>query len=75
MPIYEFDCNACEHQFEELVRSTQQEESVACPACGSRKIQRRPSVFAARGAAPAATLPRAGGCGRCGDPNGSCSAN
>jgi putative FmdB family regulatory protein len=70
MPIYEYQCRSCDKPFEELVRSAK-EEVVKCPACGSGKLDRRLSVFAARqaeGASPAAVSP--GGCGRCGDPRG-----
>jgi len=72
MPIYEYECRGCEKQFEELVRSAEQQ--VTCPECGSRKVGRRLSVFAARqseGACSPAPAPH-GGCGRCGNPNGSC---
>jgi putative FmdB family regulatory protein len=38
MPIYEFDCRACEARFEELVRVG---GSAACPMCGSEDVERR----------------------------------
>lgn len=44
MPIYEFVCRKCNNDFEELVFS--QSEKVACPACGSKKVERQMSVFA-----------------------------
>lgn len=43
MPIYEFCCTRCEHSFEELVLS--RSEAIACPACGSAKVERAMSVF------------------------------
>jgi len=43
MPIYEFACKKCEHCFEELVLS--RSEKVACPACGSERVERAMSVF------------------------------
>lgn len=70
MPIYEYICSGCSHEFEELVRSIEVADQVACPRCQNHRTQRKASVFAARSAA--ATLPRAGGCGRCGDPEGPC---
>lgn len=70
MPIYEYECGACGHSFEELIRAESDEKSLACPSCGARKNRRRPSVFSPHGAS-ATPLPR-GGCGRCGDPNGPC---
>lgn len=71
MPVYEYRCQACQHEFEELVRSEASEKSVACPDCGGRKVERKLSVFAARQASEA-SVPPMGGCGRCGDPNGPC---
>ncbi|MBK9119318.1 MAG: zinc ribbon domain-containing protein [Phycisphaerales bacterium] len=71
MPIYEFECPACQHRFEELLRSPSAAADVRCPSCGARKVQRQPSVFAAHAASAPQPQPR-GGCGRCGDPNGSC---
>lgn len=32
MPIYEYKCNACDKQFEELVKNDQ--AKVKCPDCG-----------------------------------------
>ncbi len=36
MPIYEYACSACSHEFEELVRNG---EVVACPQCGGAKLE------------------------------------
>lgn len=74
MPLYEYSCKACDHQFEALVRGS---EAPECPACQGRDLERRLSVFAAHtaGAAPKAAAP--GPCGACGDPRGpgACSMN
>ena len=37
MPIYEYTCKSCEHQFETLVRST---ETPVCASCGSAELER-----------------------------------
>jgi len=37
MPIYEYTCKACEHQFETLVRGG---ETPVCAACGSADLER-----------------------------------
>jgi putative FmdB family regulatory protein len=42
MPIYEYGCNRCQHEFEELVRS--QTEEVRCPKCDSPQVTRRMSA-------------------------------
>ena len=44
MPIYEYACTSCGHEFEELVRG---HEQPACPACGAKRPERRMSVPAA----------------------------
>jgi putative FmdB family regulatory protein len=37
MPIYEYVCEACGHEFEKLVRAG---KTPACPSCGAEKLQR-----------------------------------
>lgn len=43
MPIYEYVCRSCQHPFEELVRSSDQE--VRCPRCQSSELRKQMSVF------------------------------
>jgi putative FmdB family regulatory protein len=75
MPIFEYACRDCDHQFEALVRAGQTPE---CPSCHGAALERRLSVFAAHtnGSVGAAPMP-AGPCGACGDPRGpgACSMN
>ncbi|MEK4032776.1 zinc ribbon domain-containing protein [Methylocystis sp. IM3] len=40
MPLYAYACDACEAEFELLVRATDTPE---CPACGSRDLTRQVS--------------------------------
>jgi putative FmdB family regulatory protein len=42
MPLYEYQCRACGHSFETLVRDSEQP---ACPACQSHDIERLLSSF------------------------------
>jgi putative FmdB family regulatory protein len=44
MPIFEYECKACGHRFEELVMSSSQE--IRCPACGSCDVEKLFSAFA-----------------------------
>jgi len=64
MPIYEYACRGCGHEFETLVRSG---TVPGCPSCASTDLAKKLSVFATAGdraeAAPIA-------CGTCGDPRG-----
>lgn len=41
MPIYEYSCEKCENQFEELVRG---DETPRCPACESENLERLMSL-------------------------------
>ena len=45
MPIYEFHCKACRHEFKTL-RSHNELDSIVCPTCGTGKIARLLSVTA-----------------------------
>lgn len=68
MPIFEFRCASCGHQFEALVRST---EPPRCPACESATLEKQLSVFAVSTRASAAPQRMAAApCGSCGHPDG-----
>lgn len=45
MPIYEYNCKACGHQFETLVRKSTTPE---CPQCKSEDLERRLSAPAVK---------------------------
>jgi len=70
MPVYEYKCGSCDHEFDEFVHSSTKRNAVACPSCSSKKVVPKLSVFSARDHA----LDQGGGgsCGRCGDPEGPC---
>ncbi len=42
MPIFDFKCRACGHEFELLVRGGAQAE---CPACASQDVEKQFSTF------------------------------
>ena len=46
MPMYEFTCKSCEGRFEELIFNERDEKDLACPSCGSQKVERALSAFA-----------------------------
>ena len=71
MPIYEFYCQGCDREFEELV--LRRDEVIQCPACGSEEAERLLSAFAvtgdarkAGGSACGSCKPAAGKCAGCG---------
>jgi putative FmdB family regulatory protein len=74
MPIFEYVCKQCQHEFEALVFGSQKAE---CPKCQSKKLEPQLSVFAVSSKSGASARPPmpAGPCGSCGNPNGpgSCS--
>lgn len=74
MPMYEYECAACEHAFEEFARSMDEKSAPQCPHCKSRKVRRKMSVFAARQGGSPPPPAGGGGCGRCGDPQGPCAS-
>jgi putative FmdB family regulatory protein len=53
MPLYEYACKQCDHDFEMLVFDG---EDVECPKCRAREVERRPSV-PARPPSESASLP------------------
>jgi len=73
MPIFEYVCKRCDHEFEAIIYGGKKAE---CPKCQSKQLAPRLSVFAVagKGASSASQTP-SGGCGSCGDPRGpgSCS--
>ena len=67
MPIYEFHCEKCGEDSEVLVRSSNW-RGTKCPHCGSAKLDKKFSTFAASG--PAVSTPvkkygHRGGGGHC----------
>ncbi len=50
MPLYEYRCAECEHEFETLVPAGRADQAT-CPSCGTDEVRRLLSLFAApRGA-------------------------
>jgi putative FmdB family regulatory protein len=77
MPLFEYLCRECSHQFETLVRGS---ETPACPACHTTALERRMSTFAAHsrdGGSMPKRVESFSPCGSCGDPRGpgACSMN
>ncbi|MBP9905446.1 MAG: zinc ribbon domain-containing protein [Rhodoferax sp.] len=71
MPIYEYACRDCGHQFETLVRSDTTPE---CPQCHSIQLEKQLSVFATAGASSSMPdlPPSPCGSGACCMPGGGC---
>ena len=70
MPIFEYICKECHHEFEALVYG---KEKAECPKCHTKKLEPQLSVFAVSAGSAKSSSPSAspsGGCGSCGDPRG-----
>jgi putative FmdB family regulatory protein len=65
MPIYEFHCAQCEKDSEILVRSAEW-HGVKCPYCGSSRLAKQFSTFAAAGAGSDTNASKKSGGGCCG---------
>jgi len=48
VPLYDYTCGACHQEFEVLLR--QDSTGATCPACGSTRTERLPSLFAVNSA-------------------------
>ncbi len=67
MPIFEYVCKECQHEFEALVFGKQKAE---CPKCQSKELEPQLSVFAVSAKSGATSSMPAGPCGSCGDARG-----
>jgi putative FmdB family regulatory protein len=74
MPIFEYICQSCHHEFEAILQGSQKAK---CPKCESKKLEQQLSRFGVAGEKAAATDLQPGPCGSCGDPRGpgACSMN
>ncbi len=67
MPLFEFTCKKCGHQFEELLTVSEMESGkLKCPACQSKRVERGFSSFATGGDAGSGGLGGGFGGGGCG---------
>ncbi len=68
MPLFEYTCKKCGHEFEELVLGT---ASPACPSCYSQKLEKLLSTFTVGNHSGSEVSHEAmAPCGTCGDPQG-----
>ena len=70
MPLYEYTCENCLERMELLIRAA---EKPVCPKCGSKKLHKEFSTFAARGEGgytAGSGHSHGSGCGCCGGGSG-----
>lgn len=63
MPIYEFHCDSCNKDFEELVPIGT--ESIPCPSCASKEVRRRVSICAFSSSGRMLTTASSSSCAGC----------
>jgi len=66
MPIFEYACDDCGTQFEQLVRRSAEADAVRCPSCGHDHLTTQYSTFAARAGGAKSAAPAECGTGMCG---------
>ena len=66
MPIYEYQCERCDNEFEDLVRLGTPDEEIECPSCGECECRRVLSVFSSQAGRSASV----GGAAACGPSGG-----
>jgi len=67
MPIFEYICQECRHQFEALVYG---KEKAECPKCHATRLEPQLSVFAVSAKGSLSSAPSGSPCASCGDPRG-----
>jgi len=71
MPIYEFECQTCSHQFEQLMSASAHKP--ACPKCRGRKVEKLFSTFGCKSDGQFSGAAGGHSCGGCTSHNcGSC---
>jgi putative FmdB family regulatory protein len=66
MPLFEYLCKECGHEFERIV--PRYDSRTGCPRCASNRVEKQLSVFSVSGGEARDTADTAPGCGRCGAP-------
>ncbi|MBN1572868.1 MAG: zinc ribbon domain-containing protein [Deltaproteobacteria bacterium] len=71
MPIYEYICNSCSEEFEELVLGSK--DDVVCKKCASGDVRKKMSGFAVKGSEKTVASSGGSACSGCVSKNcGSC---
>ena len=63
MPLYEYVCEECGADFEQLIRGNNHQ--VTCPACESDHVRKKLSTFAFKGETTSSLTQSASSCSSC----------
>jgi len=61
MPIHEYRCTQCGHQFEEIIIRSSDADDVRCPECGAKRTERLMSAFSSTGSDKGSACAPSGG--------------
>ncbi len=62
MPLYEYICSDCGHEFEKMMRFDQAGQRPPCPRCAGEDTRKKLSLFSSSGSQTGAAT-SSGGCG------------
>ncbi|MFN2298769.1 MAG: FmdB family zinc ribbon protein [Anaerolineales bacterium] len=71
MPLYEYVCEDCRHEFEELRPMDRADGDAPCPDCGSRRTRRKLSLCNAQSGGKSVPGTNSSSCSSCS--GGTCS--
>jgi putative FmdB family regulatory protein len=60
MPLYEYQCEKCHQEFEQIVRYSEADLLPACPTCGSQQTHKKISAAASISNSPAPSFTSSG---------------
>jgi putative FmdB family regulatory protein len=63
MPIFEYHCQSCQDDFEQIVFNPK--NRVRCPRCQGSKVRKKPSAFSFKSGSKFVAASNSGGCGGC----------
>lgn len=66
MPLYEYVCLTCGHEFEKIVRFSESGQTPTCPTCQSFDTRKRLSIVASCGAGSTSSISTGSSCGSSG---------
>jgi len=72
MPIYEYKCESCGSDYEQIRKMAEADNGLECPSCQSSKVNRRLSSFATSSGGSTDRAPAGGGCGMGACGSGAC---
>ncbi|MCX5907767.1 MAG: zinc ribbon domain-containing protein [Deltaproteobacteria bacterium] len=63
MPIFEYHCQGCENDFEQIVFNSK--TKVKCPRCQGSKVKKKMSAFGIKSGSKFTAASSSGGCSSC----------